>query len=127
MNALIISGTKSIPSVDFNPETGILMVKGRLISASNQELQFFMPIIQWLKSYSLKPAAETRMIINFEFCSSSGIKSMYNIFKMLDDMYDDGLKVSVEWKYYPDDEDSKEKGVQFSKLLKLPFIISLNQ
>jgi hypothetical protein len=84
------------------------------------------PIIEWFEKYSLAPAVETRLIADLEYCSSSGMKNLYRLFKMLEEVFEDGYKVSVEWKYYADDDDSKEKGMHFSSLLKLPFIVILH-
>jgi hypothetical protein len=126
MDHLIIQGSNINPAIDFNGHTGVFSIRGRLVSVASQEYTFFKPLLEWVDRYSLEPAETTRLIVDLEFCSSAGIKNLMRLFKILEEIYHDGFDVGIEWKYYRDDEDAKEKGQNFTRLLKLPFKISLH-
>jgi len=121
MENFIIEGTHIVPTINFDSDTGVLKINGRLISISGQEYQYFRPLIDWINKYSLEPAKKTNLDIDLEYCSSGGMKVIFQLFKILEKMYNDGNDVSIVWHYYIDDEDSEEKGSQFQRLFKLPF------
>ncbi len=126
MQKFTIAGSHVVPSVDFDADNGLLKITGLLVSVSSQEYQFFVPIIDWLEDYSLKPAAKTRMIVDMEFCSSAGTKNLFQVFKILQDLNKKGHDVLITWKYHADDEDSRDKGIDIKKLLDLPFEVTVH-
>ena len=121
MENLIIHGSHIVPKVDFNPVSGLLKISGRMVSISSQEYQFFIPVVEWLRLYSENPSHKTRLVVDMEFCSSAGIKNLYQLFRILEEMHGQGKDVSVEWRYAKDDDDAMDKGNYFKQLLSLPF------
>ncbi len=121
MESFILQSTHLIPSINFDPVSGDFKIGGRLISVSGQEYKYFKDFIEWITEYALNPAKKTTLDIDLEYCSSGGMKFIFQLFKILDKMHTIGNDVAVTWHYYLDDEDSWEKGVQFQKLFNLPF------
>ena len=121
MENFILQPTHLIPSIHLDHKTGAFTIGGRLISVSGQEYVYFKAFIEWLNEYALSPAPTTNLDIDLEYCSSGGMKFIFQLFKTLESMHANGLKVEVIWRYHLDDEDSWEKGVQFQKLFNFPF------
>jgi hypothetical protein len=48
MEQLVIDGSAKTPSIDFNFETGTLMLKGRSIPENS--IEFYKPLNDWLDS-----------------------------------------------------------------------------
>jgi hypothetical protein len=121
MESFNIIGTELVPTIDMNPETGDFKIKGRLISISGKEYQYFKPLIDWVNNYALNPAPNTFLDIDLEYCSSGGTKFLFQLFRILEKIHGINTQIEVVWHYYTDDDDSLEKGYQFQKLLSLPF------
>lgn len=121
MEKLSIQKADRSPSIEFDAETGILKIEGRMVPIYSTEHNFFEPIIKWLTDYAKNPAENTTLKLNIDFFSSSGFKSLYHAVKILKKIQQEGYKLSIIWIYDREDENSKEQGVQFSQLLKIPF------
>ena len=119
MGNFFIEGTATTPAVMFNPETGVLEIKGRSIPENS--LDFYRPIVEWLKAYSLSPQKNTQVNIQFEYFNTSSSKCLYDIFHKLQLIADSGNSVMINWFYEQDDEDMMEAGEDFEDILKIPF------
>jgi hypothetical protein len=120
MDKLKIPGSDITPRIDFDFENGMFKISGRLVSIASAEYKFFTPLMEKISEYAKNPCQETIISIDLEFCSSAGIKNMFQLLKLFDQMYLEGKNVSVEWLFFIDDEDGKDKGMYFKKLLNLP-------
>jgi len=127
MEKIVVQATNHIPSIILDPESGEFFMKGRLISISDEQYNHFQTILAWVADYARNPAEITNFHIELEFCSSGGIKFIYQIFKILENMYLNDHQVAIYWHYESDDEDSSEKGSHFQKLLTLPFHVVLDE
>jgi len=121
MDSFIKEGSKLIPSIDFNPESGEFKVSGRMVSVAGEGYEYFKPLMEWVNQYALNPAKKTTVDVDLEYCSSGGIMILYQIFKILDVVYKQGNEVETVWHYYLEDEDIEEKGSQFQDLIHFPF------
>jgi len=121
MEKLYIPKDDRSPLIEFDAETGILKIEGRMVPVYSIEHNFFDPIIKWLNEYVKEPAENTTLKLNIDFFSSSGYKSLYHALKILKKVQLEGNKLSIIWIYDREDESTKEQGLQFSQLLKVPF------
>jgi len=119
MDSTNIEGTKSTPAVTFNPEKGILEIRGR--SIPENALEFYKPIMELMEAYSLNPQKETRVDIQLEYLNTSSSKCLYDVFHKLELIANAGNEVKVNWYYEEDDEDMMETGEDFNDILKIPF------
>ncbi len=75
MKKLIIASSKTIPQVDFNPESGELNISGRSLPEQAHEL--FKPMLDWIDLYSKEVRGVTTMNITLEYINSSSNKYYY--------------------------------------------------
>jgi hypothetical protein len=120
MENIKIQGSENNPQIEFDFQNGIFKIAGRLVSVASSEHKFFVPLLEKISEYSKNPCPETKVFIDLEYCSSAGIKNMFQLLKMFDHLHLDGKNVSVEWRFFIDDEDGKDKGMYFKRLLNLP-------
>jgi hypothetical protein len=120
MESIKVPGSDNNPQIDFDFHKGIFKISGRLVSVASSEHKFFVPLLEKISEYSKSPCPETKVFIDLEYCSSAGIKNMFQLLKMFDHLHLDGKNVEVEWRFFIDDEDGKDKGMYFKKLLNLP-------
>ncbi len=120
MNKLEIIGSAKTPTVNFEPENGILEMKGR--SIPENAIDFFKPIVDWLDEYSKQSKKITQANIQLEYFNTSSSKCILDIFKKLESINkQDDKEVIINWYYEEDDEDMLEAGEDYQSILKIPF------
>lgn len=117
LNALKISGNSYRPEVDFNPQTGDLIISGRSILENSPK--FYDPIMDWFKAYAHHPAEKTRFHIKLDYFNTSSSKSLLSIIEILDEMHQSGKHIEILWYY--SDEDMEELGEDYSHMIDIPF------
>jgi hypothetical protein len=127
MENFIVNGTHNLPAIFLDPDIGAFAMKGRLLSISDEQFLTFQNMLEWINQYALQPAKTTNFDIDLEFCSSGGIKFIFQIFKILETVHIKGNPVSIVWHYEPDDDDNGDKGYQLQKLLKIPVTVVANE
>lgn len=121
MKNINIQGERSLPYVNFNAETGILIIKGRSVSDSGLDIEFYEPLIKWLDIYSVTPALNTTLNIHLDFFSTGTSRCLLNIFQLLEKIHLAGNNTTINWLYDLDDEDMQEAGADYKTILKVPF------
>jgi len=116
-NILIISGNSNKPDIDFNSNTGELIISGRSILENTP--RFFDPLIQWLDVYLKHPAPKTKLHLKMEYFNTSTSKFLLTIIENLAEVFHDGKEVEIIW-YYAD-EDMQELGIDYSQMISVPF------
>lgn len=122
MDPLIIEESVKTPSITFNPNTGVLELKGKSIPENS--LEFYKPVFEWLDAYSKSPAPTTEVHIRLDYFNTSSSKCLLDIFRRLEPANSGGTtSVKVHWFYESDDEDMMEAGDDYQALVKLPFTL----
>lgn len=125
MESLIIDKSDFSPKVVFDPTNDLFEISGE--SRPENTSKFYVPIISWLDKYvgvlseeKVKSANKKPHIFEFKFdyFNSTSAKFIMDVLMKLDKMVKDGYDVRVKWYYDKRDEDMKESGEEFSKLLK---------
>ena len=111
--------TDKTPKVRFNPEKGILEIKGRFIPEN--AIEYFIPIYEWLDEYAKTPAPNTEVHLQLEYLNDSSSKCMFDVLKKLMFILKGGNQVEINWYYPPDDEDIYETGEDYQSIFKIPF------
>ncbi|MBI4930329.1 MAG: DUF1987 domain-containing protein [Bacteroidetes bacterium] len=119
MDALIIPATERLPSVSLVAETGKLIFSGRALPEDGRE--FFTPILRWMVSYALQPAALTECSFQMEYFNSSSRKCFTDVFDILDSMREKGHAVMIIWYFEEADDEMKEMGEHYESLYDLDF------
>jgi len=110
MNPLNLKPTNTTPAITLLDNT--LIISGRSIPLS--EAKFYDPFIEWARELeSEKLVVE----IKLEYMNSSSSKKLLQLLKALDSNHALG-NLNIRWLYEEGDEELKDHGQVFEKLLK---------
>ena len=119
MEKFFIEPTRVTPLVNFDPEEGILEVKGR--SSPENSILFYQKIIDSLDEFAESGGDEFTANFSFEYFNTSSSKCLFDVFKKLSKINDEGKELTINWFYEEDDEDMMEAGEDYADLLDLDF------
>jgi hypothetical protein len=119
MELINIDGTPKTPSVNMNPQTGVVEIKGRSIPENS--IEFYKPVVDWLEEYAKGPAPKTVVNVQLEYFNTSSSKCILDVFKKLEVIKKDQNEVVINWYYEEDDEDMLEAGEDYESIIKVPF------
>lgn len=97
MNDLNLLGTQSTPAISANATSGLLEMRGDSYPENSFEL--FGPVIEWVETYLSKKSEPLRLELELLYLNTSSIKSVMDIFDLLEAAHLDGRDVSVTWFY----------------------------
>lgn len=119
MERMELSATDKTPSVLFDPQQGLIELRGCSIHENAD--RFFRPLLEQVERYTQHPPPSTLVRFALTYFNSSSAKYILDLLKILDDMYAAGLgKVMVEWHYDDGDLDIEEAGEDYRGLLEMP-------
>jgi len=104
--------------VNFNKDTGILEMAGS--SYPENALDFFGPLINWIKEYISETGKPLVMDIRLHYLNTSSTKCILDIFEVLDQYHKAGGSVKIAWYYEEDDEDIMETGEELGEDFDFP-------
>ncbi len=128
MNPFILEPTEFSPSIIFDPSISKFEISGE--SRPENAGKFYDAIIKWLEQYqsslfskqtSLPNNEKINFDIKLEYFNSTSAKYILDVLKVLDNFHKEGLINRINWFYDSMDEDMKDSGEQFSRLVKVPF------
>jgi hypothetical protein len=119
MNRLIIEPSFKTPAIDFDGETGILSIRGRVFPEN--PFQYFSPLTAWLTDYSSLPSKETILIFSLSYFNSTANEYLFRCAKMIESLVSQGHNGKIVWEFESDDDDMKQIGEDFKELLKIKF------
>lgn len=118
MKDLIIEASKTTPAVKFNADSGILEISGE--SYPENASKFYEPILDWMTKFIGEHEGE--IIFNFRmiYFNTSSSKAIFDIIELLENSFNDGKDVKLNWYFEEDDEDIEESGEEFTEDLNMP-------
>src|SRR3989304_3865789 len=125
MHALLIEPSDFSPKVVFDPTKNLFEISGE--SRPENTSKFYVPLLEWLAQYQsvlywekdkFGQGAPHVFEFKLDYFNSTSAKFIMDVLMQLDKMAQDGFSVKVKWYYDKRDEDMKESGEEFSKLLK---------
>jgi hypothetical protein len=119
MEDLKIEGTPKTPTIEFNPKTGYLLVRGRSIPENS--IEFYKPLIDILEAYDKNSQSNTKVDIQLEYFNTSSSKCILDVFKKLEGINSGSSEVVINWYYEEDDEDMLEAGEDYQAIINVPF------
>jgi hypothetical protein len=119
MEPISIEGSPKTPSIKFNPENGILEIRGRSIPENS--IEFYKPLVDWLDDYSKAPLKKTQVNIHLEYFNTSSSKCILDVFKKLEAIHKAKHDIVINWYYEEDDEDMLEAGEDYESIIRIPF------
>lgn len=119
MEKFVIEKAAKIPSVDFDPVSGKLLMLGRSNPENAREL--FTPMIDWMDEYIKQPAEVTELTIDLELFNTSTSKYIMELMRKIRWLADNNHKFRVVWKYEDDDEEMLDTAEAFEMMTGLRF------
>ncbi len=124
MESLVIERGDTTPQLDFNIESFQFTLEGEC--RPENVLTFFEPVMKWLDQFlNWAPSNANGKKLDFhfklEYYNSSSSKFVYNIFKRLKELMNQGVNITMFWFYDILDEDLLECGQEYEKILGLKF------
>ena len=119
MEKVFIEPTRTTPLVKFDPDAGILEMKGR--SSPENSIEFYQKILDNLEEFASSGGPEFTANIAFEYFNTSSSKCLFDVFKRISKIESSGKKININWYYEEGDEDMMEAGEDYSDLLDLDF------
>ena len=113
MQNLFIEATKYTPEINFDPEKGILEIKGK--SYPENTFDFYAPVMEWLKEYFKNPKEPTIINIELIYFNSSSSKWLFDFFDFLEEQVNKGHKIIINWIYDVDNDVAEEAGEDFKE------------
>lgn len=119
MEKIFIEPSRVTPLISFDPDEGILEMRGR--SSPENAIQFYQKIIENLTLYAENGQGDFTANFAFEYFNTSSSKCLFDVFKRLVKIKDSGKELIINWFYEEDDEDMMEAGEDYADLLDLEF------
>lgn len=96
MEKIIIDNNhEDLPKVILDKEANIFEISGK--SFPENAIEFYSPIIKWIKEYVENPNQETIFTIDLEYFSSSSSKKIFEILLELELLTETGKNITVKW------------------------------
>lgn len=121
MKDLNIPGTQSTPAITTDAAAGVLVMRGDSYPENSFEL--FGPVIEWVESYLQGQTAPLSLELELLYLNTSSIKSVMDIFDVLEAAHRNGRSVSVTWFYDKRNERVGELAEEFKEDCSFPFSV----
>lgn len=119
MDKLLHEPTKTTPWILFDPEEGVLELKG--VSSPESATAFFAGLFRAMDDFVDQGEKGLKATFDFVYFNTSTSKCLYEILKKAKSYQAAGHEVAISWFYEEDDDDMKEVGEDFADLLDLSF------
>ncbi len=111
MKALQISKTASTPEINLDPDKNIIQIMGE--SYPENAGIFYNEVMDWLIEYFKDKSRMVTVDLKITYLNTSSSKIVTDILEMVQEFHDENGKISLNWYYEEDDEDSQDNGEIF--------------
>jgi len=105
-------------AVNFDKDSGILELSGS--SYPENALDFFNPLIQWIREYIEEIDKKIEMNIRLNYLNTSSTKCILDIFEIFQGYHSSGGHIKINWYYEEEDEDIMETGEELGEDFEFP-------
>ena len=129
MEKFIIEPGRRTPGIMFSPDENVFYIRGT--SSPEDVRKLYYPAKDWINKFSeeiLKGGFKIfsienplRFQIDLDYFNSSSAKFLFDMLTELKKLPPAGYPVVIEWYYEKDDNDMKDAGADFSRLLGMEF------
>lgn len=121
MKKLHLPEKNFLPEIILDKEKNIFEIKGKSIP-ENADL-FYKPIIEWFDEYFKDPNPETVVKLNLVYLNSSSVRALGKLIKSLEEYYQKGFNVKIQWISDKDDEEMIYTAEDYINIFKIPIEI----
>lgn len=118
MEPLQLAATEDTPEIILNPAEKKFKISK--ISVPENALEFYEPVLQWLKEYEKDPIDETVFDFDLEYVNTASSKQVIQVILLLQQISKKS-KVKIQWFYESIDEDMQSLGRRYKNLVEVDF------
>ncbi|MBF0319967.1 MAG: DUF1987 domain-containing protein [Nitrospirae bacterium] len=112
MDKFYVAATRSTPYIKFDPPANTFIISGE--SYPENAAMFYTPVFAWLTEFfDLPDPAPITFDLELIYFNSSSSKALMNLFTMLERLVVAGKDITVNWRYYADNDTALECGEEF--------------
>jgi hypothetical protein len=119
---LSVPATQSTPSVEADWSAGFLQMAGESYPENTYDI--FSDIINWVELYLDHADSPLRLELHLNYLNTSSIRAMIDIFDMLQNAFESGRELAVDWLYDSRNPRSAELGEEFKEDYTFDFTIT---
>ena len=116
-----LSSSGIMPGLDLDPETGILTIE--ISSESQCALNFFGPVLFWMRHYSTRPQPKTVFHLHSKDHDPFECIYMARLMLLLEGLQEKGNQVEFHWHYPAADHISVAAVKNFNRNGRLPLMV----
>lgn len=121
MNDLVIEGTVSSPSVKGDWQNGVLFMEGDSYPENSYEL--YSAMVAWVTQYLKESPNPLTLELTLLYLNTSSIKVMMDVFDEMEECFQEGRQVAVNWYFHAENERVAELAEEFKEDCTFPFNI----
>ncbi len=121
MNDLVIEGTVSSPSVKGDWQNGVLFMEGDSYPENSYEL--YSAMVAWVTQYLKESPNPLTLELTLLYLNTSSIKVMMDVFDEMEECFQEGRQVAVNWYFDTENERVAELAEEFKEDCTFPFNI----
>ena len=126
MEQLSREAEKSTPKVICDPKDNYILIKGE--SYPENSFEFYEPIMDWVEEYMEQVNNENVEVeLSLSYLNTSSTKSLMCILDILEEAYQEGKDIKVDWYYDEENELSYEMAQDFMDYLEIPFNLQVKE
>jgi hypothetical protein len=118
---ITIEPSEDTPKIILDYNKPEIVIKGA--SFPEDAIQFYTPVIVWLKEFGESFTKTLVVEFNFSILSSASNKMVFEILLRLEKLKEKGKEVYVKWMYAGYDEDMYDEGRGFKDSMNIKFEI----
>ncbi len=115
---LKILGTYNKPSIEFDTESGVLLIEGKSFTVNSSE--FYKPLLYAITAYKKNTQPKTIVHFKLTYFNTSSSKSIMDVLRELESL-NENSEVIINWYYEKGDNDMLDLGKNYQIHVKLPF------
>lgn len=120
MEQLSREAAKSTPKVVCDPDDNYILIEGE--SYPENSFEFYEPIMDWMEEYIEKiDEEEIQVELSLSYLNTSSTKSVMCILDILEEGFQEGKDIEIDWYYDEENELSYEMAQDFMDYLEIPF------
>jgi hypothetical protein len=108
MENISIEGTKYTPEIKSDIQKGEIKFYGSSYPENANE--FYQPVYEWVEKFFERDSASLEVNFYIYYFNTSTSKCFMNLLEILENNHKKGKKITVNWHYSEDDEDSLDSG-----------------
>ena len=119
MENLFIKETLNSPRVILDQSKKRFEISGK--SFPENARSFYHPVFDWFRTMPASPGETIRLSLSFEYISSSSIIILKQLLSQIKTLIDKGAAIEILWHYDLTDNDIKDTGEEYEKVVGMKF------